>query len=104
MEKIRASEKNVILLDGGDTYQGNMWFGYYKGTAAVTFMNYTKYDVMVSFHKTIIQALTICGREEGTKFVVIGKLKIICYGKGPTTPIFTCCITFKYTIKFVFLI
>ena len=69
MEKIRASEKNVILLDGGDTYQGNMWFGYYKGTAAVTFMNYTKYDVMVSFHKTIIQTLTISGRrrEEGTK-------------------------------------
>ena len=39
------------------TYQGNMWFGYYKGTAAVTFMNYTKYDVMVSFHKTIIKTI-----------------------------------------------
>lgn len=46
VEDKRASEKNVILLDGGDQYQGTLWFGVYKGTAAVTFMNMTKYDAM----------------------------------------------------------
>ena len=48
IEDIRKKEKNVILLDGGDEFQGTLWFIVYKGQAAVKFMNYSKYDAMVS--------------------------------------------------------
>ena len=46
IEEIRARDKNVILLDAGDQYQGTLWFNIYKGMSAVTFMNYSNYDVM----------------------------------------------------------
>ena len=47
IEAIRSNEPNVILLDGGDQFQGSIWFIVYKGQAAARFMNYTKYDAMV---------------------------------------------------------
>lgn len=49
VQKMRAEKPNVILLDGGDEFSGTLWFNIYKGRAAVTFMNYTKYDAMVSW-------------------------------------------------------
>ena len=48
VEKIRTEEKNVILLDAGDQFQGTLWYNTYKWKAAAKFMNYTRYDAMVS--------------------------------------------------------
>lgn len=48
IKEIRSKEKNVLLLDAGDQFQGTVWFNYYKGTEAAYFMNKLDYDVMVS--------------------------------------------------------
>uniref|UniRef100_A0A8C4DDW2 5'-nucleotidase n=1 Tax=Dicentrarchus labrax TaxID=13489 RepID=A0A8C4DDW2_DICLA len=44
--EIRKKEKNVLLLDAGDQFQGTVWFNYYKGAEAAYFMNKLGYDVM----------------------------------------------------------
>ncbi|XP_038059746.1 snake venom 5'-nucleotidase-like [Patiria miniata] len=46
IRQIRAAEENVLLLDGGDQFQGTMWFYLYKGQATSHFMNITGYDAM----------------------------------------------------------
>ncbi|XP_075058821.1 5'-nucleotidase [Mixophyes fleayi] len=46
IKEIRASHNNVLLLDGGDQFQGTMWFNVFKGDEAAYFMNYLKYDAM----------------------------------------------------------
>ncbi|XP_077145899.1 5'-nucleotidase [Ranitomeya variabilis] len=46
IKEIRASHNNVLLLDGGDQYQGTIWFNVYKGEEAAYFMNQLNYDVM----------------------------------------------------------
>ncbi|KAM3932169.1 5'-nucleotidase [Leptodactylus fuscus] len=46
IKEIRASHKNVLLLDGGDQFQGTIWFNVYKGDEAAYFMNYLQYDAM----------------------------------------------------------
>ncbi|XP_040284657.1 5'-nucleotidase [Bufo bufo] len=46
IKEIRASHKNVLLLDGGDQFQGTIWFNVYKGEEASYFMNHLKYDAM----------------------------------------------------------
>lgn len=48
VSEIRRREKNVLLLDAGDQFQGTVWFNYYKGAEAAHFMNKLGYDVMVS--------------------------------------------------------
>ena len=40
---------NVLFLDGGDQFQGTLWFYVYEGHSASFFMNKLGYDVMVSF-------------------------------------------------------
>lgn len=47
IKEIRSKEKNVLLLDAGDQFQGTVWFNYYKGAEAAYFMNQLKYDAMV---------------------------------------------------------
>jgi len=47
VSEIRTKEKNVLLLDAGDQFQGTVWFNYYKGAEAAYFMNKLGYDVMV---------------------------------------------------------
>ena len=47
IKDLRKDEKNVLLLDGGDQFQGTLWFSIYKGQAIARFMNYIKYDAMV---------------------------------------------------------
>ena len=37
----------VLLLDGGDQYQGTVWFYLYQGRAASYFTNELQYDAMV---------------------------------------------------------
>ncbi|XP_051942706.1 5'-nucleotidase [Hippocampus zosterae] len=44
--QIRREEKNVLLLDAGDQFQGTVWFNYYKGAEAAHFMNKLGYNVM----------------------------------------------------------
>lgn len=42
----RAAAKNSILVDGGDQFQGSLFYTYYKGKAAAEFMNTLGYDAM----------------------------------------------------------
>ncbi|XP_037607303.1 5'-nucleotidase [Sebastes umbrosus] len=46
IKRIRSTESNVLLLDGGDQFQGTVWFNYYKGAEAAHFMNKLGYDAM----------------------------------------------------------
>jgi 5'-nucleotidase len=42
----RAASNNSILVDGGDQFQGTLFYTYYKGKAAAEFMNKLGYDGM----------------------------------------------------------
>ncbi|XP_072437242.1 5'-nucleotidase [Chiloscyllium punctatum] len=46
IRQIKDKEKNVLLLDAGDQYQGTIWFNYYKGAEAAHFMSELGYDAM----------------------------------------------------------
>ncbi|XP_057714623.1 5'-nucleotidase [Corythoichthys intestinalis] len=46
VSQIRREEKNVLLLDAGDQFQGTVWFNYYKGAEAAYFMNKLGYNAM----------------------------------------------------------
>uniref|UniRef100_A0A0B8RXZ9 Snake venom 5'-nucleotidase n=1 Tax=Philothamnus irregularis TaxID=1899461 RepID=A0A0B8RXZ9_9SAUR len=46
IQEIRATHRNVLLLDAGDQYQGTIWFSYFKGREVVQFMNSLRYDAM----------------------------------------------------------
>ena len=48
IERIRSSQRSVLLLDAGDQFQGSVWFSLYKGAEAAHFMNLLRYDAMVS--------------------------------------------------------
>lgn len=48
INQIRKSDRNVLLLDAGDQFQGTVWFNVYEGTATADFMNMLRYDAMVS--------------------------------------------------------
>jgi len=43
-QKVRATEKNVVLLNAGDTFQGTLYFTQYKGLADLIYLNLAKYD------------------------------------------------------------
>ncbi len=42
----RARSNNVILVDGGDQFQGTLFYTYYKGAMTAEFMNQLGYDAM----------------------------------------------------------
>ncbi|WP_170458460.1 bifunctional metallophosphatase/5'-nucleotidase [Ruegeria arenilitoris] len=42
----RARAENSILVDGGDQFQGSLFYTYYKGKVAAAFMNKLGYDAM----------------------------------------------------------
>ncbi len=44
IEKIRSEEKNVLLLDAGDFWQGTPYFNFYRGRIEIDAMNRMKYD------------------------------------------------------------
>uniref|UniRef100_A0A8C2J1W7 5'-nucleotidase n=1 Tax=Cyprinus carpio TaxID=7962 RepID=A0A8C2J1W7_CYPCA len=46
IKEVRSKEKNVLLLDAGDQFQGTVWFNFYKGAEAAHFMNKLGYDAM----------------------------------------------------------
>lgn len=46
IEAARARSDNSILVDGGDQFQGTLFFNYYKGKLAAEMMNKMGYDAM----------------------------------------------------------
>ena len=46
VEAARARANNSILVDGGDQFQGTLFYTYYKGKMAAEFMNKLGYDAM----------------------------------------------------------
>ncbi|XP_066533983.1 5'-nucleotidase [Hoplias malabaricus] len=46
IKELRGRERNVLLLDAGDQFQGTVWFNFYKGSEAAYFMNKLGYDAM----------------------------------------------------------
>ena len=45
VKKIKSSQKNVILLDAGDIFQGTPYFNFYGGELEFKLMSLLKYDV-----------------------------------------------------------
>ena len=46
VKEARARTNNSILVDGGDQFQGSLFYTYYKGKAAAEMMNTLQYDGM----------------------------------------------------------
>lgn len=46
IKQARATHKNVLVLNAGDTFQGTLYFNTYEGLADLAFMNVVKYDAM----------------------------------------------------------
>ena len=46
IEDARARSNNAILVDGGDQFQGTLFYTYYKGAVAAEMMNQMGYDAM----------------------------------------------------------
>lgn len=46
IKQLRAKDKNTILLNAGDTFQGTLYFNVYEGLADLVFMNVIGYDAM----------------------------------------------------------
>lgn len=46
IEEARAKSNNSILVDGGDQFQGSLFYTYYKGQLAAELMNKMGYDAM----------------------------------------------------------
>lgn len=46
IERFRKTDKNVVLLNGGDTFQGTLFFNVFEGLADAVFMNAVRYDAM----------------------------------------------------------
>ena len=46
IKEVRAEGGNMLLLDGGDQFQGTLFYTKYKGEEASTFMNLLGYDTM----------------------------------------------------------
>nr|WP_322623839.1 metallophosphatase [uncultured Flavobacterium sp.] len=45
IEKVRTEERNVLLLDAGDIFQGTPYFNYYGGELEMKLMSMMKYDL-----------------------------------------------------------
>jgi 5'-nucleotidase/UDP-sugar diphosphatase len=46
VEAAKARSNNYILVDGGDQFQGTLFYTYYKGALAAEMMNKLRYDAM----------------------------------------------------------
>ncbi len=46
IEAAKARAENYLLVDGGDQFQGTLFYTYYKGAMAAEFMNQFGYDAM----------------------------------------------------------
>ncbi|MEM8802400.1 MAG: bifunctional metallophosphatase/5'-nucleotidase [Pseudomonadota bacterium] len=46
IQEAKTRHNNFLLVDGGDQFQGTLFYQYYKGAAAAEFMNQLEYDAM----------------------------------------------------------
>jgi 5'-nucleotidase len=46
IKRFRSQDPNPILLNGGDTFQGTLYFNVYEGLADAAYMNYIGYQAM----------------------------------------------------------
>ena len=46
IQKIRAEEKNVLLVDAGDYWQGTPYFNFFNGRVEIDALNRMKYDAV----------------------------------------------------------
>lgn len=68
----RARDANAILVDGGDQFQGSLFYTYYKGKMAAEFMNKLGYDAMtVGNHEFDDGPEVLAGFMEAVSFPVL---------------------------------
>lgn len=68
----RARSDNSILVDGGDQFQGTLFYTYYKGKMAAEFMNKLGYDAMtVGNHEFDDGPEVLAGFMEAVSFPVL---------------------------------
>lgn len=73
IDQIRSEVDNVILVDGGDQFQGTLFYTQYKGGAAERFMNALGYDAMVvGNHEFDDGPGTLGSFARGVNFPVLG--------------------------------
>ena len=48
VKEIREKDENVIFLNGGDMFQGNVWYSQFKWEVIAQFTNYLNFTASVS--------------------------------------------------------
>lgn len=72
LAEARARSNNAILVDGGDQFQGTLFYTYYKGKMTAEFMNKLGYDAMtVGNHEFDDGPEVLKGFVEAVKFPVL---------------------------------
>ncbi|MFT4151632.1 MAG: bifunctional metallophosphatase/5'-nucleotidase [Paracoccaceae bacterium] len=72
LAEARARSNNAILVDGGDQFQGTLFYTYYKGRMTAEFMNRLGYDAMtVGNHEFDDGPEVLKGFVEAVKFPVL---------------------------------
>lgn len=72
LAEARARSNNSILVDGGDQFQGTLFYTYYKGKMTAEFMNKLGYDAMtVGNHEFDDGPEVLKGFVEAVKFPVL---------------------------------
>ncbi|OED44330.1 multifunctional 2',3'-cyclic-nucleotide 2'-phosphodiesterase/5'-nucleotidase/3'-nucleotidase [Chromatiales bacterium (ex Bugula neritina AB1)] len=72
VSEARARTNNSILVDGGDQFQGSLFYTYYKGKAAAEMMNTLEYDGMtVGNHEFDDGPEVLRGFMDAVKFPVL---------------------------------
>ena len=72
INQLRAKEKNVLLLNAGDTFQGTLYFNVYEGLADLAYMNWIKYDAMcLGNHEFDRGPSTLANFVKGANFPVL---------------------------------
>ncbi len=106
INKIRATEKNVLLFDAGDVFQGTPYFNIFKGEAEIKALSLMGYDAITmgnhdfdagvdGFEKQLIHAnfpvltanydfskTALAGKTQPFKIFKKGNLKIGVFGLG----------------------
>ncbi|MGA0541226.1 bifunctional metallophosphatase/5'-nucleotidase [Neotabrizicola sp. VNH66] len=72
LAEARARSNNTILVDGGDQFQGTLFYTYYKGKMTAEFMNKLGYDAMtVGNHEFDDGPEVLAGFVDAVKFPIL---------------------------------
>lgn len=72
IRKIRDLEKNVLLLDAGDVFQGTPWFDVYGGEVDLKIMSEIQYDAMaVGNHEFDLGLQALAEAAENASFPIL---------------------------------